>query len=86
MAEKNVLALYNCRSKQEYIYRTDQVQEITDASELYNYGFPIIGARRLKGGFRDAAKLIDCKKSMKFSVYRAAALFTFSFPFCFRLN
>ncbi len=34
MAEKNVLALYNCRSKQEYIYRTDQVQEITGASEL----------------------------------------------------
>lgn len=34
MAEKNVLALYNCRSTQEYIYRTDQVQEITGASEL----------------------------------------------------
>lgn len=34
MAGKNILALYNCRSKQEYIYRTDRVQEITDASEL----------------------------------------------------
>lgn len=34
MAEKNILALYDCRSKQEYIYRTDWVQEITGASEL----------------------------------------------------
>lgn len=31
---KNILALYDCRSKQEYIYRTDRVQEITGASEL----------------------------------------------------
>lgn len=35
MAEtKNILALYDCRSKQEYIYRTNRVQEITGASEL----------------------------------------------------
>lgn len=26
---KNILALYDCRSKQEYIYRTNRVQEIT---------------------------------------------------------
>ena len=31
---KNILALYDCRSKQEYIYRTNRVQEITGASEL----------------------------------------------------
>lgn len=31
---KNILALYDCRSKQEYIYRTNIVQEITGASEL----------------------------------------------------
>ena len=29
-----VLALYDCRSKQEYIYRTNRVQEITGSSEL----------------------------------------------------
>ena len=29
-----VLALYDCRSKQEYIYRTNRVQEITGGSEL----------------------------------------------------
>ena len=29
-----VLALYDCRSKQEYIYRTNHVKEITGASEL----------------------------------------------------
>lgn len=34
MAEKNILALYDCRSKQEYIYRTNRIQEITGASEL----------------------------------------------------
>lgn len=35
MAEtQNILALYDCRSKQEYIYRTNRVQEITGASEL----------------------------------------------------
>lgn len=35
MAEThNILALYDCRSKQEYIYRTNRVQEITGASEL----------------------------------------------------
>lgn len=35
MAESaNILALYDCRSKQEYIYRTNRVQEITGASEI----------------------------------------------------
>lgn len=34
-----VLALYDCRSKQEYIYRTNRVQEITGASELLRYLF-----------------------------------------------
>ncbi|MGN0643066.1 MAG: hypothetical protein ACI4JJ_07950 [Huintestinicola sp.] len=33
MAE-NILALYDCRSKQEYIYRTNKVKEITGASSL----------------------------------------------------
>lgn len=31
---KNILALYDCRSKQEYIYRTNKVKEITGGSEL----------------------------------------------------
>lgn len=35
MAESaNILALYDCRSKQEYIYRTNKVREITGASEI----------------------------------------------------
>lgn len=31
---ENVLALYDCRSKQEYIYRTNKMKEITGASAL----------------------------------------------------
>ncbi len=31
---KEILALYDCRSKQEYIYRTNQVKEISGASML----------------------------------------------------
>lgn len=31
---KNILALYDCRSKQEYIYRTNKVKEIIGASAL----------------------------------------------------
>ena len=31
---KQILALYDCRSKQEYIYRTNRMQEITGGSEL----------------------------------------------------
>jgi len=31
---RNLLALYDCRSKQEYIYRTNRVKEITGASLL----------------------------------------------------
>lgn len=34
MQYKNVLALYDCRSKQEYIYRTNRVQEIMGGSEI----------------------------------------------------
>ena len=29
-----VLALYDCRSKQEFIYRTNRIQEITGGSAL----------------------------------------------------
>ena len=32
--EKKILALYDCRSKQEYIYRTNRVKEIIGASML----------------------------------------------------
>lgn len=31
---KKILALYDCRSKQEYIYRTNKVKEIIGASML----------------------------------------------------
>ena len=34
MPDKQFLALYDCRSKQEYIYRTNRMREITGASEL----------------------------------------------------
>lgn len=34
MKHKNILALYDCRSKQEYIYRTNRVQEIIGGSEI----------------------------------------------------
>ena len=29
-----ILALYDCRSKQEYIYRTNRIKEITGGSQL----------------------------------------------------
>ena len=32
--EKCVLALYDCRSKQEYIYRTNRIREISGGSAL----------------------------------------------------
>ena len=34
MDENEVIALYGFRSKQEYIYRTNRMREITGASEL----------------------------------------------------
>lgn len=40
----------------------DGFSSIIDTDISYdNYGFPVIGARRLKGCLRDAAKLIDCR-------------------------
>lgn len=50
MAEnKNILALYDCRSKQEYIYRTNRVQEITGASELLSSLFKDFSRKRIPG-------------------------------------
>lgn len=54
---KNILALYDCRSKQEYIYRTNRVQEITGASELLSSLF--------KDFFKDDNKLFRIKGSWK---------------------
>ena len=34
MPGKQYLALYDCRSKQEYIYRTNRIKEITGGSAL----------------------------------------------------
>lgn len=54
---KNILALYDCRSKQEYIYRTNRVQEITGASELLSSLF--------KDFFNDNNKQFHIKGSWK---------------------
>lgn len=61
MAEnKNILALYDCRSKQEYIYRTNRVQEITGASELLSSLFKDFFTEentlfRIKGNWHEKA-------------------------------
>lgn len=62
MAEtKNILALYDCRSKQEYIYRTNRVQEITGASELLSSLFKDFFNKenkqfRIKGNWHEKAE------------------------------
>ena len=49
-----LLALYDCRSKQEYIYRTNRIKEITGGSQLLTELYDDLKKQAVENGIRFA--------------------------------
>ena len=63
----NILALYDLRSKQEYIYRTNKIREISGGSALLSKVYDLFIEKAQNNGikFSDDGKWRDLKFSMK---------------------